>query len=87
MAALRILLSSKRGDEVSGRGFLAAYFTSLLGPGTLDHADFLRPGGDRFSDGLSLVMASSGGVNPRGDALPVGNPLGGDASFRDLTIP
>jgi hypothetical protein len=82
--ALRILLSSKRGDE-ERRGFLAGYFTSLLGPGTLDHADFLGPVATAFPTAY-LWYGLFGGANPRGDALPVGNPLA-RRIIRDLTIP
>lgn len=78
------MLVSQRGDE-DRRSFLAGYFTSLLGPGTLDHADFLAP--------VVPVLPMSylwyglfAGVNPRGDALPVGNPLA-RRIIRDLTIP
>lgn len=82
--ALRILLSSRRGDEAS-RSFLAGYFTSLLGPGTLDHADFLSPAARDFPTAY-LWYGLFGGVNSRGDALPVGNALA-RRIIRDLTIP
>ena len=81
--ALHMLVSAK-GDE-ERRSFLAGYFTSLLGPGSLDHADFLA--------GIAAVLPMSylwyglfAGVNLRGDALPVGNPLA-RRIIRDLTIP
>ena len=82
--ALRMLLSSKRGDE-ERRGFLAGYFTSLLGPGTLDHADFLAPVVTAFPTAY-LWYGLFAGANPRGDALPTGNPLA-RRIVRDLTIP
>jgi hypothetical protein len=83
-AALRLLVSSKRGED-ERRAFLAGYFISLLGPGTLDHAEFLAP--------LAAILPTANlwyglfaGVNARGDALPVGNPLA-RRIVRDLTIP
>ena len=81
--ALHMLVSG-RGDE-ERRSFLAGYFTSLLGPGTLDHVDFLTP--------IAQILPTSylwygllAGINPRGDALPVGNSLA-RRIIRDLTIP
>jgi hypothetical protein len=82
--ALRVLASYKHGDE-DRRGFLAGYFISRLGPGTLDHADLLAP----FVSILPMVYLWYGlfaGANPKGDALPVGNPLA-RRIVRDLTIP
>ena len=81
--ALRMLLSTKRGDE-DRRGFLAGYFTSLLGPGTLDHADFLASVAGTFPTAY-LWYGLFAGANPRGDALPVGNPLA-RRIVRDLTL-
>lgn len=81
--ALQMLLSS--GGDVIRRSFLAGYVTSLLGPGSIDHADFLTP--------VATILPTSylwyglfAGINLRGDALPVGNPLA-RRIIRDLTIP
>ncbi len=82
--ALRILSSSKRADE-ERRGFLAGYFTSLLGPGTLDHADFLAPMVSAFPTAY-LWYGMFAGSNPRGDALPMGSPPA-RRIVRNLTIP
>jgi hypothetical protein len=81
--ALHMLVSA-RGDE-ERRSFLAGYFTSLLGPGTLDHADFLTPVASALPTSY-LWYGLFAGINPRGDALPVGNPLA-RRIIRDLTIP
>jgi hypothetical protein len=81
--ALRIL-STGRGDE-ERRSFLAGYFTSLLGPGTLDHADFLTLVAPILPTAY-LWYGLFAGINPKGDALPVGNPLA-RRIIRDLTIP
>ncbi|HQZ63936.1 MAG TPA: hypothetical protein PLY87_02615 [Planctomycetaceae bacterium] len=82
--ALQLLVSSVKGDE-ERRSFLAGYFTSLLGPGTMEHAEFL--------ESVATVLPAAylwyglfAGINPRGDALPVGNPLA-RRIVRDLTIP
>jgi hypothetical protein len=81
--ALHTLVSG-RGDE-ERRSFLAGYFTSLLGPGTLDHADFLAPVATSLPTSY-LWYGLFAGINVRGDALPVGNPLA-RRIIRDLTIP
>lgn len=81
--ALHMLVTG-RGDE-ERRSFLAGYFTSLLGPGTLDHADFLTPVGSALPTSY-LWYGLFAGINLRGDALPVGNPLA-RRIIRDLTIP
>lgn len=81
--ALKMLVSG-RGDE-ERRSFLAGYFTSLLGPGTLDHADFLTPVESALPTSY-LWYGLFAGINPRGNALPVGNPLA-RRIIRDLTIP
>lgn len=78
------MLSTGRGDE-ERRSFLAGYFTSLLGPGTLDHADFLTPVAQLLPTAY-LWYGLFAGINPKGDALPVGNPLA-RRIIRDLTIP
>jgi hypothetical protein len=78
------MLASGRGDE-ERRSFLAGYFTSLLGPGTLDHADFLTPVASALPTSY-LWYGLFAGINLRGDALPVGNPLA-RRIIRDLTIP
>ncbi|MDY3562264.1 hypothetical protein R5W23_003726 [Gemmata sp. JC673] len=83
-SALRGLISSKRGDEEL-RSFLAGYFTSTLAPGTLDHADFLAPVAATLPAAY-LWYGLFAGVNPRGDALPTGNPLA-RRIVRDLTLP
>jgi hypothetical protein len=82
--ALRSLLPTRRGDD-ERRGFLAGYFTSLLAPGTLDHVDFLGPISAMLPTAF-LWYGLFAGVNTRGDALPVGNPLA-RRIIRDLTIP
>ena len=82
-SALHMLVTG-RGDE-ERRSFLAGYFTSLLGPGTLDHADFLTPIAQTLPTSY-LWYGLFAGINPRGDALPVGNPLA-RRIIRDLTIP
>jgi hypothetical protein len=82
--ALRFLVSVRPGDD-ERRGFLAGYFTSLLGPGTLDHVDFLAPVAAILPTAY-LWYGLFAGVNMKGDALPVGNPLA-RRIVRDLTIP
>jgi len=82
--ALRSLVLSVKGDD-ERRSFLAGYFTSLLGPGTLNHADFLEPVASMLPASY-LWYGLFAGINPRGDALPVGNPLA-RRIVRDLTIP
>jgi hypothetical protein len=82
--ALRLLISVRRGDD-ERRGFLAGYLTSLVGPGTLDHADFLAPVAAILPTAY-LWYGLCAGVNAKGDALPVGNPLA-RRIVRDLTIP
>lgn len=78
------ILGSARGDQEQ-RSFLAGYLTSLLGPGTLDHAEFLTPVAAALPAAY-LWYGLFAGVNTRGDALPVGNPLA-RRIVRDLTIP
>lgn len=78
------MLSTGRGDE-ERRSFLAGYFTSLLGPGSLDHADFLTQVAQLLPTAY-LWYGLFAGINPKGDALPVGNPLA-RRIIRDLTIP
>jgi hypothetical protein len=82
--ALRSLLSSRHGDEVRN-GFLAGYFTSLLAPGTLDHAEFLAPVAATIPTAF-LWYGAFAGLNPRAEALPIGNPLA-RRLVRDLTLP
>jgi len=82
--ALRLLVSSRR-DADERRSFLAGYFTSMLGPGTLDHADILAPVSSLLPTAY-LWYGLCAGVNVRGDALPVGNPLARRIA-RNLTIP
>jgi hypothetical protein len=82
--ALRDLTASRR-DADERRSFLAGYFTSLLSPGTIDHADILAPVA-RLLPGAFLWYGACAGVSFRGDALPVGNPLA-RRIVRDLTIP
>jgi hypothetical protein len=83
-AALRMLATARR-DADERRSFLAGYFTSLLAPGTLDHADILAPVAPLLPTAY-LWYGLCAGVNVRGDALPVGNLLA-RRIVRDLTIP
>lgn len=81
--ALRMLATSRREVD-ERRAFLAGYFTSLLAPGSLDHADILMPVASLLPTAY-LWFGLCAGVNSRGDALPVGNPLA-RRIVRDLTI-
>jgi len=82
--ALRVLANTGReGDE--RRSFLAGYFTNLLAPGSIDHADILAPFAKLFPTAY-LWYGLCAGVNMRGESLPVGNPLA-RRIVHDLTIP
>jgi len=83
-AALRYLSNSRRDGEQL-RDFLAGYFTSLLAPGTLEHADILASVAPVMPTAY-LWYGLCAGVNFRGDALPIGNPLA-RRIIRDLTVP
>jgi hypothetical protein len=83
-AALRLLATVRR-DHDERRSFLAGYFTSLLGPGTLDHAAMLAPVATLIPTAY-LWYGLCASANARSDALPVGNPLA-RRIVRDLTIP
>ncbi|MBN1512325.1 MAG: hypothetical protein JXB13_09945 [Phycisphaerae bacterium] len=82
--ALRLLVTTRRETD-ERPSFLAGYFTSLLAPGTLDHADILAPVASLLPTAY-LWYGLCAGNNLRGDALPVGNSLA-RRIVRDLTIP
>ena len=82
--ALRVLASA-RPDSDEMRSFLAGYFTSLLAPGSLDHAEVLVPIAPVLPTAY-LWYGLCASVNARGEALPAGNALA-RRIVRDLTIP
>ena len=73
----------RKTDERSS--FLAGYLTSLLAPGTFDHAHMLAPVASVLPTAF-LWYGLCTAVNTRGDTLPVGNPLA-RRIVRDLTLP
>jgi hypothetical protein len=78
-------LASRRADIGEDRNFLAGYFTSLLAPGTLDHAEVLASVWPSFPSAF-LWYGLCASVNFRGEALPAGNAVA-RRLVRDLTIP
>jgi hypothetical protein len=83
-AALQLLGASSRGAE-ERRAFLAGYLTSLLSPGSLDHAGILAPIASRLPSSY-LWYGLCASVNHRGSALPAGNTIA-QRIVRDLTLP
>ena len=82
--ALKLLIATGR-DGNERWSFLAGYITSMLGPGTLDHAEILIPASLSLPTAF-LWYGLFAGTNLRGDGLPVGNPVA-RRIVRDLTAP
>jgi hypothetical protein len=83
-SALRLLAAAGRDGHDRGP-FLAGYFTNLLSPGTLEHAEVLAPATGALPTAF-LWYGLFAGVNSRGDGLPIGNPIA-RRIVRDLTNP
>lgn len=81
--ALHMLVTHKEPDDRSA--FLAGYFTSLLAPGTVDHAEVLIPVAPIMPTAYMWYGAFAG-LNVRSEGLPTGNPLA-RRIVRDLTLP
>lgn len=83
-AALRPLGAGHREHD-ERHAFLAGYCTSLVAPGTLEHADILLPVAASLPTAY-LWYGLFAGTNTRGDSLPVGNPLA-RRIVREMTLP
>jgi len=83
-AGLSLLASAGRKEDERWP-FLAGYITSMLSPGTLDHAEVLAPAAGTLPTAF-LWYGLFAGLGARGEGLSIGNPVA-RRIVRDLTAP
>jgi hypothetical protein len=79
------LLAAARRDDDERWPFLAGYITSMLSPGTLDHAEVLAHAAGALPTAF-LWYGLFAGLGVRGEGLSIGNPVA-RRIIRDLTAP